>query len=95
MAIALLLEFPGAGQQLYDQIVQELKLGGRLAKGGIFHVSGPMDGGMRIVDVWESQEAFDTFQRDRLGPIAQKLGLAVPKVTVWPVHNMLMEKYQG
>lgn len=95
MAIAMLLEFTGGTLQQYDQVIEELKLGGRLARGGIFHVVGPADGGIRIVDVWESQEAAEAFQRDRLGPVSQKLGIPQPKVTVWPVHNILTEKYQG
>src|SRR5579884_2998846 len=31
------------------------------APGIIFHAGGPMDGGWRVVELWESQAAFDKF----------------------------------
>lgn len=44
---------------------------------------------MRIVDVWESQEAMERFTHEQIMPITQKYGIAAPKVTVWPVRNIL------
>ena len=52
-----------------------------------------MDGGLRVVDVWESQEALDTFVRDQLMPALQRLDIALPPnfrpAMVWPVSAML------
>jgi hypothetical protein len=49
--------------------------------------SGPSDTGFRVIDVWESEEAFARFG-ETLGPIMQQLGLdATPKV--YPVHNFV------
>jgi hypothetical protein len=64
MAIGLLMEFPGMGQEQYDAVMEELNLGGRMPSGGITHAAGPTEGGWRVVDVWESQEAFDVFFRE-------------------------------
>lgn len=90
MAIAILLEWPGVTQQQYDAVVEDMHLGGKPYKGGIFHVAGPTDsGGWRIVDVWESQEAFDAFAQALLMPITQKHNVPPPNVSVWPVHNTL------
>jgi hypothetical protein len=42
----------------------------------VFHLEGPMEGGgMRIVDVWESPEAFQTFGQERLAAAFQKAGV--------------------
>jgi hypothetical protein len=87
MAIAFLQELPGATQEQYDQIVETLR--GQTAEGRIFHVAGPIEGGWRVVDVWESQEAVNKFFQEQLGPAAQKAGMAVPPPQFWPVHNML------
>ena len=57
MALAFLLEFPGVTQEQYDKVLEKLQLGGKTYQGGIFHVAGPMEGGWRVVDVWESEEA--------------------------------------
>lgn len=90
MAIAVLMEFPVGTMEQYDEVIAEMELGGRPAPHGIFHVAGPMEGGgVRIVDVWDSQEAFEGFAQGQIGPITQKHGIAAPTVTVWPVHNIL------
>ncbi len=89
MAIAFLLEWPGVTQAQYDAVVKELDLGGRVAPGGVFHVAGPVDGGWRVVDVWESQEVFDSFLREKLGRALQNAEVQPPQVQAWPVYNTL------
>lgn len=89
MAIAILMEFADVEPGKYDAVVADLNLGGKAAPGGIFHVAGPIEGGWRIVDVWDSQEVFDAFMRDRLAALLQKHGVPQPRVSVWPVHNTL------
>ena len=41
--------------------------------GCIVHVVGPMDGGSRMIDVWESEEQYRTFQKVYLYPALAKL----------------------
>src|SRR5215831_15723566 len=86
MAIAFLQEVPGMTQEQYDQVVESLR--GQTAEGRIFHVAGPMEGGWRVVDVWESQEAVNTFFQE-LGPALQEAGIPAKQPQFWPVHNML------
>jgi hypothetical protein len=43
--------------------------------------------GMLVVDVYESREAADRFARDRFGPASQQLGVAMPEMTEYEVHN--------
>jgi hypothetical protein len=52
MAVAMLLEWPGVTLEQYDAVVRDLDLGGKAGPGGIFHVAGPGEGGLRVVDVW-------------------------------------------
>jgi hypothetical protein len=92
MAIAILMEFPTVTQEQYDEVVRDMDLGGKAYKGGIFHVAGPKEGGgWRIVDVWESQAAFDAFAQALLMPITQKYNVPPPQITIWPVHNTLTQ----
>jgi hypothetical protein len=88
MAIVVLQDFPGGTAQQYDQVTERLNLGGRSPKGNLFHVAGPVEGGWRVVDVWESPEALNEFM-GMLGPLAQEAGIAPPQVTTWPAHNIL------
>lgn len=89
MAVAVLLEFPAGSLEQYDAVIEEMNLGGKPAPHGIFHVAGPTESGLRIVDVWDSPEEFEHFAQNKIGPITQKHGIAAPTVSVWPVHNML------
>ena len=41
------------------------------------------------IDAWESEDAFNAFGNDRLGPAMAKLGIAVtPEVTFHPAHEV-------
>ena len=89
MAIAVLVEGAGFSQSLYDKVANEVMPGGRLPAGCLFHMGGPTEnGGWRVVDMWESQEAFERFSRETLGPAMAKAGYTQrPDVKFWPVHN--------
>ncbi len=89
MALAFIMEFPGVTQMQYDQAIDRLQLGGKPYQGQLFHVAGPIPGGWSVVDVWESQEAFDRFLQAKLGQALQEAGIAPPQPKVVPVHNML------
>jgi hypothetical protein len=43
--------------------------------------------GLRVVDVWETQEEFDKFAAEQIGPYSQEVGLQPPQSTVHDVHN--------
>lgn len=89
MALAYLFEVPDTTLAQYEAVMAMAHPGGHLAPGCLMHVAGPADGGLRAVDVWESQEAFDAFLRERLQPALVQNGVAPPKVETWTVHTML------
>jgi hypothetical protein len=43
-------------------------------QGLILHLAGPTDEGVRIIDVWESEQAWQRFQTERLAPAIAALG---------------------
>jgi len=53
-----------------------------------------MDAGMRVVDVWESPEAFQAFAQERLAAAFQEAGATLPAdmqpTAVWPVSGIMM-----
>ena len=57
--------------------------------GGISHAAGPTEEGWRVVDVWESEEAFETFFRERLEQAMQNAGMPTPEVETWQVYSTL------
>jgi hypothetical protein len=55
--------------------------------GLLLHVAGPTDEGVRIIDVWESEDDWKRFRAERLAPaIAALGGPARPEPTFRDVH---------
>ena len=48
------------------------------------------DDGIRVTDVWETQEDFEKFAEEKIGPVMQAVGVeGEPQVTYFDVHNYL------
>ena len=92
MAIGVVLEFPGATLDQYDEVVDKMGFtpGGPGEPGGLFHWVTKTDTGIRVTDVWESKQAFEKFAQEKIGPLSAEAGLpAPPTVTYLEVHNYL------
>lgn len=88
MAVAILIEVPGATATQYDAVISDVFPGGQLPPGLMFHVAGPAEGALRVVDVWDSRQSFDSFVQTALGAAMQKAGIQQqPIIKEWPVHN--------
>ena len=57
--VVTLLEFPGLTREQYEAVGASLP--GGPPEGILHHTCGPVEGGWRIIDVWESRAAFDRF----------------------------------
>lgn len=93
MAVAIEMDFKGATLEQYDEVMKLMSLddGTRPSPpGALFHWAAETDDGVRVVDVWESQEQFDAFAQAEIGPYSQQVGIpAPPETTVYPVHYYL------
>lgn len=92
MAVAVQLDFRGGTLEQYDQVIEKMGFqpGGPGGPGGLFHWVTKTEDGIRVTDVWESQEAFDTFANEKIGPITQEVGVPnPPEIQVFEVHNYL------
>jgi hypothetical protein len=91
MAVAYEMRFKGTLAQ-YDQVLELMgfEKGGKGAPGGLFHWAEQTEDGVRIVDVWESDEHFEKFGAEKLGPITAQVGITdPPEITRHDVHNYL------
>src|SRR5438128_1722713 len=85
----MMMEWPGVTEEQYKRVMGALELDAKPPAGGIFHVAGFSGGSLRVLDIWESQQAFERFQQDRLAAAVQKAGVTgQPKVQFFPVHNI-------
>jgi hypothetical protein len=92
MPIAAVMTFNGATLEQYNEALADMGFtpGGVAAPGALFHWSTALEGGLRVTEVWESQELFEAFARDQLGPAAAKAGITdPPEMAVYAVHNFL------
>jgi hypothetical protein len=88
MAVSFILDFPGATTEQYDGVLERMGLEGHLPAGALFHAAGQTADGLRVVDVWESDEAFQRFAEDQIGPHSQAEGIAEPKITRIDGHRI-------
>lgn len=93
MAVAIEMTFKGATLDQYNQVMRLMSLddGTRPSPpGALFHWVAKTDDGIRVVDVWETQEQFDAFAEKEIGPYSAQAGIpAPPETTVYAVHNYL------
>ena len=85
---------PGGTREQYEEVGRRLTDGRGLnsleawpVEGILFHAAGPTELGWRVIDVWESEEAFQSFG-STIGPILQDVGFpGEPKL--YPIHNFV------
>ena len=88
MAVGLVFQFAKARRDSYDRVNRllgiDMKRGtGNWPSGLLSNAAGTSaDGGLVVMEVWESRAALDRFMSDRLGPAIQKAGIDnVPRMT--------------
>lgn len=83
-------EYPGVTEAQYEAAFRALELSGDMPEGALVHISCEMEGGWRIVEVWESQEDFDRFHEEQLkhAHSANDMALTEP-VAVWNAHTVV------
>ena len=80
MAVAFIMDFAGGTVEDYDAVIEKMDLGGKLPAGALFHAAGVNDEGLRVCDVWESEEVFQRFAEGKIGPLTEEVGLPQPEV---------------
>ncbi|MFB7372346.1 hypothetical protein ACFC0D_21160 [Streptomyces sp. NPDC056222] len=96
MAIIVTFDLPGAGQDLYDAVIARVTNGQGFTQfadlpnaGLVSHAAGPVAGGFRVTEVWESAEALETHAQT-FGPILADLGHTDVQPTIIPAHNVVV-----
>jgi hypothetical protein len=96
MSTVMLMEWSGVTPDQYTQVMRTLDLDKNPATGGMFHVAGFTSGTLRVLDIWESQQAFEKFQKERLTAAVQKAGItSQPKVQFYPAHNIFVPNMEA
>jgi len=92
MAVAAQIDFKGGSLEQYDEVIKRMGFspGGAGGPGALFHWVSETDGGIRVIDVWQTKEAFEKFTQEKIGPITQLVGIpSPPEIQIFEVHNYL------
>jgi hypothetical protein len=87
MAFVAVMEIPGLQTDQYDEILARMDVVSRPSPGVYLHICAPTDDGLRITELWDSEEGFRSFIEERMFPAAAELGVkADPVISVKPLH---------
>jgi hypothetical protein len=86
MSVCLIVEIPGATLEQYDTVKEGLGEP-TFGEGQIHHIAGEVEGGLCVIDVWESRGHFDRFLEERLGEQLERAGVPQPEIREFQVHN--------
>jgi hypothetical protein len=92
MAIVVVNEIEGANQDFYDRVNPKVMPNGQLPDGCQLHIAGPMDGGWRVITVWDSEQRFQEFRNEKLMPAMREAGdqdRIAPNIGTNPVHKLI------
>lgn len=94
MPVLMVHDSPGGTQTQYEEVIARLSDGRGFhslddwpVTGILSHVAGPTDSGWRVVDVWESEEAFQRFGAV-IGPVLQQVKFP-GEPRLFPVHHLV------
>jgi hypothetical protein len=88
MAVLYIVENPQATTEFYDKVRARLQ-DEEVPRGGLFHVAAKTeDGGLLVVEVWESEADRDQWAQKVDKAIEELSGPKRPQPTIAQVHNI-------
>ena len=91
--VVMSMRWSGVTPEQYEEARRIVNWEGDVADGGVLHVAGFDSDGLRVTDVWESEDHFNRFVEERLMPGIQQVGIeGQPEVEFFPLHNIFNPK---
>ena len=96
MPTVMSMEWPNVTPDQYNQVMRALDLDKTPPSGSMLHIATFNSGTLRCIDIWESQQSFEKFQKERLTAAVQKAGITTqPKVQFLPAHNIYVPNMEA
>jgi hypothetical protein len=89
MAILMRATVPGMTKETYHHMAEKLLPQLRTQKGFIAHCGYAVAGGWEVTELWETQEAHDTWQKTTIMPAMQAGGVTQPIMTIFPAEKIV------
>jgi hypothetical protein len=95
MPTVMSLRWPGVTKEQYEAARQQIDWEGDTPDGAMFHVAWFEGDGLRVIDIWESEEAFQRFGEERLMPGVQEVGIqGQPETEFHEAHAIFAPAYE-
>jgi hypothetical protein len=83
MAVGVLIELPGLERKEYEEVTAEMfghfpMKASEAPDGLLVHSAGPNNGGWYVFDIWETQERYKKFGKEKLEPAVKAVTGRVP-----------------
>ena len=88
MAVVMSMRWSGVNPEQYDGVREALNWDEQPPEGLSLHAAWFDADGLHVTDVWNSEQAWQTFFAARLGPAVEKVGLmGQPDAQLSPLHR--------
>jgi hypothetical protein len=87
--VVMSMRWTGVTPEQYEEARGIVNWEGDVPDGAVLHVAYFDSDGIRVTDVWESEEQFNRFVESRLMPGVQQVGIqGQPDVEFYPLQNL-------
>lgn len=93
MAIVVIDHAPGFTVEQWETMQRQFNESKNPPQGILAQMAGPFEDGWRVISVWESQEAYEAFRRERLTPVIQQMGIR-DQLQISPLHSVMFAPQQ-
>lgn len=94
MAVVMTMRWAGVTPEQYDELRDLVAWEAEKPPGAIYHCAAFDETGIRVTDVWETADQFETFAATRLMPAVHKVGvMGEPAVEIHPAHALYAPGY--
>ena len=88
MAHCFIIDFVGGELAAYDRVIERMQLEGQTPPNCLYHACGMRPDGLRVVDVWRTQDAFQRFTAEQIVPHSRAEGFGEPFITYFACHQL-------
>lgn len=88
--IVMLMQWTGVTKELYEKVRKQVNWEGEIPKGAVLHITAFDEKGIRVTDIWKSEEDLNNFIQNRLMPVTGKLVETKPNIEIYPLYVLFM-----
>jgi hypothetical protein len=93
MQTVMLMRWAGVTPEQYEEARSRVAWETDVPDGAVLHIAGFDGDDLRVTDVWESPEQFQSFVDGRLMPAVQEIGIeGEPEIRLYPVQAIFNPK---